>query len=224
MRKICISLVTLCCTGTAFSQVSAEQALEAAVILGVNAETLACADITGPEVTALFDRLSSDFADFETYRDALASSAAAYREMTQARAVARLDSHDPQAASTLAEAEIRLAAAQAEADRLRESLVLNLTDSLSASSSLALSVIECPLGCSVPPAYRPAGLSSEDRRTLAWALRMREYSDGGSLPADAAAAIRDAEAVVGVQLAILRRDQFAAANEAAIGAWMDGRD
>lgn len=224
MRSFCISLSALCCGGSAFSQVSAEQTLEAAMVLGITAETMACADIHGQEVAMFFDRLASDFVAYGVYHNSLAATAAIHAEFSEARAAARLDSHDPAAASTLADVNNRLAVAQAEADLFRESLVLNLTESLSASPSLALSVIECPLGCSVPPAYRPADLTNDERRVLAWALRLRDQRPGASLPPDAVAAISSAESFVGVQLAILRREQFVASNQAAINTWLNGQN
>lgn len=219
MRKFVTILASAYVVGVAQSQVTTAEVLEAAMVLGMNAETLACADIHGSEVTTVLDRLAADFDAFQTYRASLTGASEAYNAMIQARAATRLDPTDTQLADAFATAITQFEGAQDSAEQLRQSLVRDLTESL-ADSGAAIAVIQCSFSCSVPAAYRPAGLVGDEARVLGWALRLRDCNPTGSMPGEATAAISAAESQTSVQLAMLRRNQHTLANQSTIDEWV----
>lgn len=218
MRKFVTIMASACFAGIAQAQVTTTEVLEAAMVLGMNAETLACADIHGSEVTTVLDRLAADFEAYQTYRTSLAAAAEAYDAMIRARAATRLDPSDTQLSDDFAAAVTQFEGAQDSTEQLRQSLLLDLTASLT-GSELAIAVIRCPFSCAMPAAYRPTGLVGEEARVLGWALRLRDCNPTGSLPGEATAAISAAESQTSVQLAMLRRDQHTTANQSTIDGW-----
>lgn len=218
MRKFVPFMASACIAGVAQAQVTTMEVLEAAALLGINAETLACADISGSEVTTLLDRLAGDFDAFQTYMASLREVSEAYTSMIQARSAARLDPTETQLAEALEAMTAQFGGAQASAEQLRQNLLLDLTESL-ADSEVAIAVIRCPSSCAVPAAYRPAELAGDQARVLGWALRLLDCNPTGSMPSEATAAITAAESQTSVQLAMLRRDLHTAANQVALDAW-----
>lgn len=223
MRKFVTIMASVCVAGVAQAQVTTAQVLEAATMLGMNAETLACADIHGSEVTTVLDRLAADFEAFQTYRASLTGASEAYDAMIRARAATRLDPADIQLSDDFAAAVTQFEGAQDSAEQLRQGLLLDLTASLT-GSELAIAVIRCPFSCAVPAAYRPAGLAGDEARVLGWALRLRDCNPTGSMPGEATAAISAAESQTSVQLAMLRRDQHTTANQSTIDEWAVSED
>jgi hypothetical protein len=201
------------------SQPTGAQVVEAATMLGVTPDSLACVGINGADVRAVLDRLAEDFEDYQSYSGLLRDAAAAHDRMVTARASARLDPHDPTAVAELQSAETAMQAAQSRGVAARADLIAALTESLCDLQDVACTYTG-PHFLRLPPAYRQAELNETGARTLAWALSLRARLGGEDLPTAAANAISAAESQYRVQLALTRLRQDGAANQTAMQNWV----
>jgi len=205
-------------SSTSVSQPTGPQVLEAATILGVTPDSLACVGISGADVGEVMDRLAEDFEDFQTYTSLLGDAAAAHDRMGVARAAARLDPHDSAAIADLQSAETAMQTAISRAADVRVDLIAAITESLCNHQDVACTFTH-PQFLRLTPAYRPAELNEAGARTLAWALSLQARLGGEGLPSAATSAISSAESQYRVQLALTRLQQHGAANQTAMQNW-----
>lgn len=206
---------------TNVSQVTTSQVVEAAVVLGVTPESLACIGINGAGVDEVLNRLSEEFDEYQAYRGRLENAAAAHDRLVAARAAARLDPDDNAAITELQSAETAVQAAISAVESAKADLITTLTESLCDQQDAACTLMS-PQFLRLAPAYRPAELNEAGVRTLAWALALRERLGGESLPSAATSAISGAESQYRVQLALTRLQQHAEANQTAMQNWSAG--
>lgn len=202
------------------SQPTGQQVVEAATILGVTPDSLACVGISGAGVGEVLDRLSEDFEDFQTFTRLLEDAATAHDRMVDARAAARLDPHDSSAIADLQSAENAMQTAISLAADVRADLIVAVTESLCNHQDVACT-FNRPHFLRLAPAYRPAELNETRTHTLAWALSLRSRLGGDDLPSAATNAISSAESQYRVQLALTRLQQHGAANQTAMQNWVN---
>ncbi len=200
------------------SQVTTSQVVEAAAVLGITPESLACIGISGADVDEVLDRLAEEFDEYQAYRGRLENAAAAHDRLVAARAAARLDPDDNDAIAELQSAETAVQAAISAAESSKADLIATLTESLCDQQDAACTLMN-PQLLRLAPAYRPAELNEAGVQTLAWALALRERLGGESLPSAATSAISSAESQYRVQLALTRLQQHAEANQTAMQNW-----
>lgn len=201
-----------------------QEVLDAARTLGMNAESLACLDVSGSEPATVLDRLEDEFASFEQYESLqnqiLEQQQIVYRSQAILRDLA--DNNEAQAA--LDQAQVRVVELSNIARGVRSTLITTLLDELADTTMIdeVLSA-EGPIA-SLPPAYRLATDTAQGAKDLAWALRMQERANAQStsLSGRAHQIISQAESQQDVQLGKVRVSSYQSANQTVIEQWVVG--
>lgn len=218
------SAVVLAASSAIAAPSGRQEVLDAARTLGINAQSLACLDVSGSEPTTVLDRLEDEFASFEQYESLQNQILEQQQIVYRSQAILRDLAENNEAQAALDQAQVRVVELSNIARGVRSTLIMTLLDEL-ADTTMIDEVLntEGPIA-SLPPAYRLATDTAQGAKGLAWALRMQERADAQStsLSGRAQQIISQAESQQDVLLGKVRVSSYQTANQTAIEQWVVG--
>jgi len=226
MTLSALALASTSCIASSWTQPSSNDVSRAAATLGLTPDSLAVVDVHGSEIPTLLNRLSENYAQYESIRAASQSLSDAILDAQAAQNTLRSSPNDTDAQLLLSQSLTAADNARASIALARDTLLNSLLTEL-ADAALVDQVIDAEgERRKLSPAYRLAVSSQEDAKVLAWALKLQETLQGADdpqaqLPQDAGDAISSAHAQSDVQLGLARMTSYADANQAAIESWVN---
>lgn len=199
-----------------------EDVVLASIILGLNAETLACLDVHGSEVTTVLDRLQSQYDEFELFCSSSVSQSEALALIRSHEATLRFD---PSNANATEQRQLAISAANSAASSMtayRSSLILDLLDGLGDTNLVNQALFANGRINQLPAAYRLAVDTESGADRLRWALDMDARADAGNTtpPAAAQSELATANVQSDVQLAKARATAYTNPNQTSIDLWL----
>lgn len=224
-QLVAVSIVLSAAAANALAVPTADEVVQAASLLGLSPQSLAAVDVFGNEVATLLDRISEEYDQVEAWLTADRSHAAALCDARDARAILRVNPEDQEARALLDRSLTGVQAASDTMQQARASLISELLDGLADSSAVFQVIHTNAESCKLPPVYRLAADTSDDAKTLCWAVKLEDRIGRMNdpeivLPRAAQDAINAAEAQTDFQLGRARVQAHAAANQAAIDQWV----
>ena len=194
----------------------------ASIVLGLNAESLACLNVHGSEVNTVFDRLETEYDQFDQFLIFQQQLADAIQLQAVYEAMLRLDPNDQEAQAELHNAMTSANAAALSALQSRSLLITNVLEGLADTSMIDEVLFAEGRIAKLPAAYRLAVSTETQADRLCWAIETdtRAQDQGGSTPTEAQSELNTAHAQSTVQLGLARVIAHSQSNQNAIDLWM----
>jgi len=222
LRAMCFGAAACGQSAALASEHPANDVANAAMVLGLDASSLAVVGVTNSEISTVLDALDEEYSLFQSMMTQHTNEANASKAIADANARLRIDAADTQAQQDLADAQTDAVLASNAIVSLKTQLLTKILDGIAESQLISPILLDESVISRLPAAYRLAVDTNDEAKTLQWALRLetRVDANGGTLPSEATAALNDARAEYEYQAAKIRVETYSAANQAAFDRWI----
>lgn len=194
----------------------------AAMMLGLNAESLACVDVRPQEIPTVLARLDTEF---DLYNQIIAqqeNAGASQQVVLRCQGALRNSPSDPEVLIELQNAQAASLSAANAALQIRQELILTVLEELADDEMLTEVFFASGILNRLPAPYRFSVETDEEAKALSWALKIeaRAQRSNSAPPSSATTLLAQARSQYDVSIAITRVQQYEDSNTIAIENWI----